>query len=170
MERRQLNQLMPKDAQDADAARELVSLGPDEIRSVVPEMLRLLKNVDSPVCATFADFFAREGECFADQVASQLSRSTMPEVKWVIVSKILPFWSAEALRPLTGALGMLMTGSEWWGTDLLCIWLLAKHSLVERSRLEEWIKFKQHRLQRLSAMADQVAHEMGVAGGPQSAA
>jgi hypothetical protein len=170
MERRQLNQLMPKNARDADAARELVSLGASEIGSVVPEMLRLLKNVDSPVCATFADFFAREGECFADHIANQLSRSTMPEVKWVIVSKILPSWSSEALRPLSGAIGMLMSGSEWYGTDLLCIRLLAKHSLVERSRLEEWLKFKQHRLRRLSEMADEVANEMGVAGGPRTAA
>ena len=77
MQRHLLKQLMPNNAQDEDAARELVSLGADEVGPVVPEMLRLLKSIDSPVCAIFADFFAREGECFVDHVASQLSRSTM---------------------------------------------------------------------------------------------
>jgi len=65
---------------------------------------------------------------------------------------------------------MLMTGSEWWGTDLLCLRLLAQHSLAERSHVQQWLKFKQQRLRGLTEMADQVAKEVGVAGGPQSAA
>jgi len=159
---KQLRQLMPKNAHDAQSAKELVSLGASELAPVVPEMLRQLKTLDSPVSEIFADFFARFGEPYAEEVGRFLTRSTMPEVKWVIVSRILPSWSADAVRSLHGYLGMLMTAADFFGTDLWCIRLLAKHSIGERHSLEEWLNFKRNRLRTLSQIASEVATEMGL--------
>jgi hypothetical protein len=126
-------------------------------------MLRQLKNLDSPVCDIYAEFFARSGERYVTEVGEVLTRSTMPEAKWVIVSKVLPSWSAEAVARLRDTLGMFMTATDFWGTDLYCIRLLARHSLVARGPLEQWLVFKQKRLGALSAMAAEVGQEMGMA-------
>jgi hypothetical protein len=151
---------MPTNAQDAEAARELVSLGPVALAPVIPEMLRQLKNLDSPVCEIYSEFFARFGERYVTEIGELLGRSTMPEAKWVIVSRILPSWHAGAVGRLRGALGMLMTAPDFWGTDLWCIRLLARHSLLERSALEQWLEFKRKRLSALNEMAAEVAKEM----------
>ena len=164
MDAKQLRQLMPKNAQDAQSASELVTLPAAVLAPVVPDMLRQLKNLDSPVTGIFADFFAQHGESYAQEVQSFLYRSTMPEVKWVIVSRILPSWSADAVRQLHGSLGLLMSTTDFWGTDLWCIRLLAKHSLVERHSLEEWLRFKRKRLHALSQVAMEVTSELGLHG------
>ena len=153
---------MPKNAQDAEAACELVSLAPEELAPVVPEMLRQLKNLDSPVAEIYSRFFAQHGERFVSEIGELLGRSTMPEAKWVIVSKILPSWSASSLGRLQGTLGFLLTTPDFFGTDLWCIRLLARHALLERSSLEQWLDFKRKRLSVLSNMANEVAKEMGV--------
>ena len=162
MDAKQLRQLMPKNAHDAQSAKDLVSLGALELAPVVPEMLRQLKTLGSPVSDILADFFARNGEPYAEEVARFLSHSTMPEVKWVIVSRVLPSWSAQAIRSLHGNLGMLMSAPDFFGTDLWCIRLLAKHSIGERHSLEEWLEFKRNRLRTLSKFASEVANEMGL--------
>jgi hypothetical protein len=59
-------------------------------------------------------------------------------------------------------LGMLMSATDFCGTDLWCVRLLAKHSLVERRSLEEWLRFKQKRLNALSQLASEVASDMGL--------
>lgn len=123
-------------------------------------MLRQLKNIDSPVADIFADFFAQFGEPYAEHLAAHLSRLTMPEVTWMIVSRVLPFWSAEAVGHFRGSLGMLMSATDFWGTDFWCIRLLAKHQLIEQSSLEGWLGFKQSRLRTLTLMASEVATEL----------
>jgi hypothetical protein len=69
MNAKQLRQLMPKNAQDVSAARELVSLGAEKLAPLVPEMLRHLKDYKSPVSEVYCDFFANHGERFAHEVA-----------------------------------------------------------------------------------------------------
>ena len=157
MNTKQLRQLMPKDAQDSTAARELVSLGPETLAPVVPEMLRHLKDHKSPVAEIYCDFFANQGERFADEVARVLGKSTMPDLKNAIVARVLPAWSRDSVSTCAGALQMLVTHADAFDTDLLCIHLLAKHQLADLKWLREWLEFKQQRLDRLALVAQEVA-------------
>ena len=154
---KQLRQLMPKDAQDVTAARVLVSLGPDTLAPVVPEMLRHLKDYKSTVAEVYCDFFANHGERFAGEVARALGKSTMPDLKNAIVSRVLPAWSRESVNICAGALQMLVSHTDAFDTDLLCIRLLAKHQLADLKWLREWLEFKQKRLERLTLVAQEVA-------------
>ena len=157
MNTKQLRQLMPKDAQDVAAARELVSLGPETLAPVVPEMLRHLKDCKSPVAEVYCDFFASHGERFADEVARALGKSKVPDLKNAIVSRVLPAWSRESVSLCTGALLILVSHTDTFDTDLLCIHLLAKHKLADVKWLREWLEFKQKRLERLTLVAQEVA-------------
>jgi len=157
MNAKQLRQLMPKNAQDVNAARALVSLGPETLAPVVAEMLRHLKDYKSPVSEVYCDFFANHGERFADEVARALGKSTMPDLKNAIVSRVLPAWSRDSVSICTGALQMLVSHTDAFDTDLLCIHLLAKHQLADLKWLREWLEFKQKRLERLSLVAQEVA-------------
>jgi len=157
MNAKQLRQLMPKDAQDVTAARELVSLGPETLVPVVPEMLRHLKDYKSTVAEVYCDFFANHGERFADEVARALGKSTMPDLKNAIVSRVLPAWSRESVSICASALRMLVSHTDAFDTDLLCIHLLAKHQLADLKWLREWLEFKQKRLERLTLVAQEVA-------------
>ena len=139
-----------------------MSLAPEELAPVVPEMLRQLKNLDSPVAEIYSGFFAQHGERYVAEIDELLGRSTMPEAKWLIVSKILPSWSTTTLGRLEGTLGFLLTAPDFFGTDLWCIRLLARHALLDRTSLEQWLDFKRKRLGVLSNMANEVAKEMGV--------
>ena len=80
----------------------------------------------------------------------------------MVSSRILPSWSAEAIRSLHGNLGMFTSAADFFGIDLWCIRLLAKHSIGERHSLEEWLEFKRNRLRTLSQTASEVATEMGL--------
>jgi hypothetical protein len=52
---------------------------------------------------------------------------------------------------------MLVSHTDAFDTDLLCIHLLAKHQLADLKWLREWLEFKQKRLERLSLVAQEVA-------------
>ena len=156
MDAKQLRQLLPKNAQDADAARRLVALGPDVLGPVVPDMLRRLKDHQSPVADIYSEFFAANGERFVAVVGGFLARSSMPDLKNVIVTRILVHWSRDALAELSPTLQMLVTRSDFFNTDLVLIRLLHTHRLVDASWLEQWLTFKRDRLAQLSNEADEV--------------
>jgi len=151
---------MPKNAQDAAAAQDLVALGPDELAPVVPEMLRNLKHYQSPVAVTYCAFFATQGERFADQIIEMLNRSTMPEVKWALLSNVMPSWSAQSIAKCAGVLSSLATGSDALNNDLLALRLLARHRTLESKWLREWIEFKLSRLGERTHLAREVAAEI----------
>jgi hypothetical protein len=156
MNPKQLRLLMPRNAQDADAARELVSLGPNLMGPVVPEMLRHLKDYNSPVVDVYCEFFAKHGEQFVSAIRDALTRSTMPEIKNVIVTRILLHWSRDALAELTSTLQMLVTHTDFFNTDLVLIDLLNRHRLAEPKWLMDWLSFKRERLANLLREADEV--------------
>ncbi len=154
---KQLRRLMPKNARDAAAARELVALGADELEAVVPEMLRHLKHHDSPVSAEFRDFFAAHGERYVEDILTALSRATMPEVKHAILTAVLPSWSRDSIAKCAGVLSMLATNPDAWNNDLLSIQLLARHRLADAEWLRQWIDFKIDRLDERAQLARRVA-------------
>jgi len=160
MDAKQLRHVMPKNAQDAAAAKELVALGAYELAPVVPEMLRHLKHHDSPVSAEFCAFFAAHGECFIEHVAAVLSRATMPEVKHALLANVLPSWSRESVAQLTTVLSLLATNPDAWDSDLRSIQLLARHHLADAKWLRQWVDFKLERLSERAQLAKQVSAEM----------
>lgn len=135
MNAKQLRHVMPKNAQDLAAAKELVALSPDELAPVIPEMLRHLKHHNSPVSAEFCVFFALHGECYIDPVVAALSKATMPGVKHAILANILPSWSREGVAQCAGVLSMLATNPDAFNNDLLSIQLLAQHHLADANWL-----------------------------------
>ena len=147
MDTKQLRHLMPKNAEDVDAARELVALDPAELAPVVPEMLRHLKHHNSPVSATFCEFFAKHGERYVANVVSFLGRNTLPEVRLLLLGRVLPSWSREAVSECAGALSMIVTDPHSLNSDLLAMRLLARHRLADPKWLREWSQFKVARLQ-----------------------
>lgn len=149
--------LMPKDAQDAEAARNLVSLGPEVLAPIVPEMVRRLKDHKSPVAGIYCEFFASHGERFVNVFGDFLGRATMPDLKNVIVTRILVHWSRDGVAPLAGALSMLVTGADFHDTDLVSIELLHKHDLADPKWLAQWLEFKRDRLARLLNQAEGIA-------------
>lgn len=161
MNAKELRRAMPQDSQDVATAREFVSLGPECLAPVVTEMLRQLKDYQSPVAEVYWEFFANHGEPFAEEVARFLGRTTMDYQKDVIVSRVLPAWSGDSVSVCASQLQMLATtNSGWSGTDLLAIRLLAKHRLADRKWLRDWLDFKRSAFERLSLLAEQVAIEL----------
>jgi hypothetical protein len=160
MNAKQLRHVMPKNAQDLAAAKELVALGPDELAPVVPEMLRHLKHHESPVSAEFCAFFAAHGERYVERIVAVLSRATMPEVKHAILARILRSWSRDAVAQCTGVLSMLATNADAFNNDLLSIQLLAQHQLADTSWLRQCIEFKLARSSERVQLANRVAVEI----------
>ena len=160
MEAKQLRLLMPKNAQDVEAAKELTSLDPAELGPVIPEMLRHLKHYDSPVADSFCSFFANHGERYVASVIPFLSRSTLPEVKHVLLSKILPAWSREGVSRCKDALAMLVTDPHALNYDLLAIRLLARHGLGDQEWLRKWLNFKLERIAERTRLAQEVVTEI----------
>jgi len=160
MDAKQLRHLMPKNAQDLAAAKELVALGPDELAPVVPEMLRHLKHHKSPVSAEFCAFFAVHGERYIEHVVAVLSRATMPEVKHAILASVLPSWPRDGVAKCAGVLTMLATNADAHNNDLLSIHLLARHQLADAKWLRQWIEFKLARLSERTQLTQQVAAEI----------
>lgn len=160
MDARQLRLLMPRNAQDVAAATELTSLGPAELAPVIPEMLRHLKHHDSPVAEEFCKFFANHGERYVESINSFLSRSTLPEVKHVLLSRVLPAWSREGVSRCKDALAMLVTDPHALNYDLLAIRLLARHGLGDQEWLQKWLNFKLERIAERTQLAQEVVAEM----------
>jgi hypothetical protein len=160
MDTKQLRLLMPKNAQDEAAARELVALDPAELAPVIPEMLRHLKHSDSPVTEAFCQFFATHGERYVTSVLAVLARATLPEVKHVLLSRVLPSWSRDGVSECAGVLTMIVTDPHALNYDLLAIRLLVRHRLGDQEWLRKWLEFKLARTAERTQLAQQVACEI----------
>ena len=153
MDTKQLRLLMPKNALDVEAARNLVSLGPEVLAPLVPDMVRRLKDHKSPVAEVYCEFFASHGERFANVFGDFLGRSTMADLKNIIVTRIVIHWTRDGVAALAGALSTLLTGSDFYDSDLVAIRLLHKHNLADAKWLAQWLEFKRNRLVQLLTKA-----------------
>jgi hypothetical protein len=120
-------------------------------------MLRRLKDYNSPVVDIYCEFFALHGDRFVNAVGSVLARTSMPDLKNIIVTRILVRWPRDALAELSGTMQMLVTHTDLFNTDLVLIKLLHLHNLADSKWLVDWLEFKRSRLARLSDEADEVA-------------
>ncbi len=154
MDIKELRQLLPKNAQDAEAASRLVCLEPTILEPVVPDMVRRLKDHNSPVVDIYCNFFANHGEQYIDVIHAFLASTSSPELKNIIVTRILIHWPRESIAILYPTLGMLMSQTDFHNTDLVIIELLHRHKIEDMKILIEWLKFKRNRLSRLFNQAD----------------
>ncbi len=156
MNAKELRKLMPQNAQDAEAARPLVALGYPALKPICRDMLRRVKDYKSPVADIICDFFASVGEPVADEVAYALFWLKPSALKYKVVSNIVARWPKPAVERVAPALQMLVTHTDFFNTDLLCIELLAKHGLSEKEWFKDWLKFKRDRLENYLAQATEL--------------
>lgn len=158
MNTKELRRLMPQNAQDVEAARQLVLIEPSMLMPIIPDMLRHLKDHKSPVADIYCNFLALNGEPFVELVESFLAKSSMPDLKNVIVTRILVHWSHDTLVQLSGTMQWLVTNTDFFfNTDLVLIKLLHLHSIADPKWLCGWLEFKRNRLAILLEEANQVA-------------
>ena len=151
---------MPRDAQDVEAARTLVALGYPTLQPVCRDMLRRIKDHKSPVADVFCDFFAGVGEPVAAEINEILLWSKLPNLKYKLVANVVARWPREAISKVTHSLQMLVSHTDFFETDLLCIQLLDKYQLSERDWLKQWLDFKRKRIEKYRAFAVELEKQL----------
>jgi hypothetical protein len=155
MDAKSLKRLLPRDKNDAEAAKALVALGFPALEPVLPRMLEWLEAYGSPVELVMRDFFAALGIHAVPAVQSALA-PRHDALKYAVVMNVVAKWPAEAVAPLKVQLQALATGSGFYGTDLAALRLLAEHRLADRAWLGAWAQFKTRRLRELLSQAEHV--------------
>ena len=156
MNKKELNELMPRNKDDQDRAKQIVSLGYPAVKPVVNEMLRWLRTYESPVANVFLSFFSEKGMLIAEEVNQALESSKQDHLKYVIVTKVLPQWHRDGIERLVHPLNMLVTQSGEPETALTSIKLLAKYDLNKKEWLKGWLEFITERLERNLADAREI--------------
>ena len=159
MNKKQLKELMPRNKDDEDRAKHIVSFGYPAVKPVVNEMLRWLRTYESPVANVFSDFFSEKGALFAEEVNQTLESSKQAHLKYVIVTKVLPQWPRDGIERLVHTLNMLVTHSGEPETALMSIKLRAKHDLNKKEWLKGWLEFITERLERNLADAQEIKNK-----------
>jgi hypothetical protein len=146
---------LPKDKDDAESAKALVSMGYPAVEPVMPQMLDWLKTNGSPVEIVMRDFFGGLGMSAVPVVQKALA-SRHDGLKYCVMKHVVSKWPAEAIAQLKVQLQSLATGSGFYGTDLIALELLVQHRLAEPTWLEEWASFKTKRLRELLTQAERI--------------
>ena len=76
--------MLPRDKHDTDRARAIVELGYPAVRSVLPELLGWLKDINWPVAKVLQPFLAKIGAPLASEVRNVLSSNDGLWKLWVI--------------------------------------------------------------------------------------
>lgn len=100
-ERKALLPMMPRTAQDVDAAMRIVQLGYPAVAPVLGDMIQAMGVAESPVADAFAAFFAQLGRPGADAISRGLSREDC-SLRHRIFTQVLPQWHPELLRGRRG--------------------------------------------------------------------
>jgi hypothetical protein len=150
-----LKRLLPRDKNDVEGARALVSLGYPTVEPVLTQMLEWLKTNGSPVEMVMREFFVSLGIDGVPVVQKALS-SRHDLLKYSVLKHIVVWWPAEAVAALKTPLQSLATGSGCYGTDLIALRLLVEHQLADRTWLKAWVQFKGKRLRELLAQAEEL--------------
>ena len=157
MDRSQLLRLMPRDKKDVEGARKIVDLGLPAAAPVLPDMIRCLRVHGSEVASEFAALLANQPEHCWQHINRELTFGRDDDIKYVIVASIIAKWPVDWLGKIAGSLQMALTHTSFHETDLLCIDLLERHALCDRSWLKSWLDFKMGRLSKHVALAQSIA-------------
>jgi Domain of unknown function (DUF5071) len=155
MDAKSLKRLLPRNKDDAEAARALVALGYPAVEPLLPQMLDWLKSIGSPVDLVMRDFFVALG-AHAMPVVQRALRSRHDTLKYAVVMNVVAKWPVEAIAPLKVQLQALATGPGFYGTDLIALRLLVEHRLADHDWLKAWAQFKTKRLRELLSEAEKV--------------
>jgi hypothetical protein len=157
MDIKQIRLLLPKNSKDIDAANEIIKLGAEILKPIAPDMLRVMKNFESPVTAVFCEFFAKHGEAYVDDVVSMLRRKSMPEAKHAILTQILPFWSKESVEKCHGSLIVFVQGPQedmFFNNDIHSLQILLSHQLGDPNWALGWLNFKIEQTNKRSQLGE----------------
>ena len=147
---------MPRNKDDGDRAKYIVSLGYSNLEPVINDMLRWLRVSDSPVADVFIKFFSENGTQAADAVNEILKTSKLSILRYVIVTRVLPNWPRRAIENLQGSLSGFVTDSGEPETALMSLELLVKHNLAKKDWLKGWLEFITERLERNATEARKI--------------
>jgi hypothetical protein len=156
MNKDELRQLMPRNKDDEERAQYIISLGYDNLKPVINDMVRWLRAADSPVAKIFIKFFSENGPLAVDDVHQVLRTTKLSILKYVIVTRVLPNWPRQAIENLEGSLTGLVTDSGEPETALMSLDLLAKHNLGKKDWLKSWLEFITERMERNAKEAKKI--------------
>lgn len=170
MDRKELLQLMPRNASDTEAARFVVGLGYPAVAPIHRDMIQMMRVAESPVADIFADYFAKIGGPSAPAVAEGLNRENC----WLrhrIFTRVLPSWSDLDLSSLRNILTMVATHPDAYDNDVRCVCLLAERGLADLDWLAQWLAFKRERMAESDKLVNRAATiikqvQQGAAGQP----
>lgn len=147
---------MPRNGDDVDRARYIVSLGYARLEPVINDMLRWLRVSESPVADVFIDFFSENGTLASEAVSRILRTSRLSVLRYVIVTRVLPDWPRQAIEKLEGSLSGFVTDSGEPETALKSLELMIKHELGNKDWLKGWLEFIMERMERNAAEARRI--------------
>jgi uncharacterized protein DUF5071 len=155
MDPKSLRQWFPRDKNDTENAKVLVSFGLPQLEPVLPRMLEWLKTRGSPVESIMSEFFVQAGEASVPVVRKALA-SRHDLLKYSVVSNVVAKWPREAVSRVAPELLSLATGSGFYGTDLIALRLLTEYKLADGAWLKQWAEFKVKRLRELLSEAERI--------------
>ena len=156
MNKDELKQLMPRNKDDEERAKYIVSLGYANLELVINDMLRWLRVSESPVADVFIDFFSKNGTLASAAISQILKTSRLSILRYVIVTRVLPNWPRQAIENLQGSLSGFVTDSGEPETALKSLELLIKHELGKKDWLKGWLEFITERLERNATEARKI--------------
>lgn len=141
MKRKELLEQMPKDKNDAGAARAISQLGYPTVAPVLRDMLIWLRVCNCPVADIFAEFFAQLSPQPVELIAKHIGTRSETLRNRILVD-ILQAWPHEAIQQLSINLTTLATHPDISNNDLECFKLILKHDLAEKKWVRQWLDFR----------------------------
>lgn len=140
--RRELRQLLPSNKDDVAAVDSLIALGYPSIEPILPDVLKWIRQPDWPVAPPLSKFLLSLGPSLLPHIHKIFSSPRDDAWKAEILRTIVQYWPREHVAELKSYLAMLATHGNSWGVDLIALRLLARHQLVDRNWIADWLEFK----------------------------
>ena len=138
---------LPKNAQDADGARQLVALGYPALAPVLPHLFQWLETSGSAVELVLRPFFAGLGAPARDLACKALLHRNKPALKYSLLRYVLPSWPRDvvATLPLEGYL----YDSDAYGLDVWALKLMMEKGIPTHEGFEGLVECKNLKIARL---------------------
>ena len=159
MKRKELIALMPKNQDDAEAARALVQLGYPTVEPILRDMLLWLRVAKSPVADIFAKFFAELDPPPIELLAKQIGTSSETLRNGIL--NILQAWPREAVQQLNLQLTMLATHPDILNNDIECFRLILKHELADKDWVRQWLGFRKDQAVERVRLFEELEKQIG---------
>jgi hypothetical protein len=138
---------LPRNAHDADGARELVALGYPALAPVLPHLFQWLETSGSAVELVLRPFFAELGAPARDLACKALLHRNKPALKYSLLRYVLPSWPREVLATLP--LEAYLYDSDAYGLDVWALKLMVEKRIPSHEGLKGLLECKNFKVARL---------------------